>query len=76
MTSTTTLSNPYNPLARTTWHADGLRWIASVINTLADSIDREHNAPTLALEPTPEDKPIEEFLYDARFRVQHEMFLR
>ena len=69
-------SSPYTPVQRTAWHADGLRWIASVFTAAADRIDSPREAPELALQPTPEHKPFEDFLFDARFRVQNEMFLR
>ena len=68
--------SPYTPVQRTAWHADGLRWIASLFNAAADRIDGPGDTPELALQPTPEYKPFEEFLFDARFRVQNEMFLR
>ena len=67
---------PYTPVQRTAWQAEGLRWIASVFNAAADRIDSAPATPALALEPTPEYKPFEDFLFDARFRVQNEMFLR
>jgi hypothetical protein len=66
----------YTPVSGTAWHAEGLRWIASVFNAAADRIDAPREAPALALQPTREYKPVEEFLFDARFRVQNEMFLR
>ena len=70
------MTNTYTPTPRAAWHADGLRWIASVFNAAADRIDIARDTSALALEPTPEYKPVEEFLFDARFRVQNEMFLR
>ena len=66
----------YNAASRATWHAEGLRWIAGLITATADRIDRNHNTPPLPLEPTSEHKPFDEFLYDARFRVQNDIFLR
>jgi hypothetical protein len=69
-------TSPYTPVHRAAWHAEGLRWIASVFNAAADRIDVPHATPELALQPTPEYKPFEDFLFDARFRVQNEMFLR
>jgi hypothetical protein len=66
----------YTPVQRAAWQAEGLRWIASVFNAAADRIDSPREAPALALEQTPEHKPFEDFLFDARFRVQNEMFLR
>jgi hypothetical protein len=53
------------------WRADGLRWIAGVLHDAADSIERSQSAHYLAEEREPEYKPVEEFLYDARFRVQN-----
>jgi hypothetical protein len=53
------------------WHAEGLRWIADVLHDAADSIERSQSAHYLAEELVPEYKPVEEFLYDARFRVQN-----
>ena len=53
------------------WHADGLRWIADVLHDAADSIERSQSAHYLAEEQAPGYKPVEEFLYDARFRVQN-----
>ena len=31
--------------ANTTWHSDGLRWIAGVLTDLADFMDRMDSAP-------------------------------
>jgi len=53
------------------WHAEGLRWIAGVLHDAADSIERSQTAHYLAEEQAPGYKPVEEFLYDARFRVQN-----
>jgi hypothetical protein len=60
-----------NANATRLWHADGLRWIAGVLQDAADSIERSQSAHYLAEERAPEYKPVEEFLYDARFRVQN-----
>ncbi|QJR09893.1 hypothetical protein DSM104443_00944 [Usitatibacter rugosus] len=54
-----------------TWRAEGLRWIAGLLQDAADSIERSQSAHYLADERAPEYKPVEEFLYDARFRVQN-----
>lgn len=70
------MTTPYTPVQTAAWHAEGLRWIASLFNAAADRLDGPRDTPALALEQTPGYKPFEEFLYDARFRVQHEMFLR
>jgi hypothetical protein len=69
-------ATPYNPVQPAAWRAEGLRWIASLFIAAADRIDGSRDTPELALQPTPEYKPVEEFLFDARFRVQNEMFLR
>jgi hypothetical protein len=69
-------ASPYTAARNPAWHAEGLRWIASLFNAAADRLDTPREAPELALQPTPERKPFEEFLFDARFRVQNEMFLR
>ncbi|APV52192.1 hypothetical protein BWI17_22465 [Betaproteobacteria bacterium GR16-43] len=53
------------------WHAQGLRWIADLLHNAADSIERQQAAHYPADELSPEYKPVEEFLFDARFRVQN-----
>jgi hypothetical protein len=60
-----------NANQRTLWHAQGLRWIASVLHDAADSIERTQAAHYPAEELAPEYRPVEEFLFDARFRVQN-----
>ncbi len=66
----------YEPVNRVAWHAQGLRWIGDVFHAAADRIERAPETAALPLEPTREYKPFSEFLYDARFRVQHDIFLR
>ena len=60
-----------NAAQRPLWHAQGLRWIASLLHDAADSIERSQAAHYPADELPPEYKPVEEFLFDARFRVQN-----
>ena len=68
---------PYNAPRRAAWHVEGLRWIAGLFTSAADRLESTQETPVLALEPTPPQyRPFDEFLYDVRFRVQHEMFLR
>lgn len=51
--------------------SNALRWIANLLHDAADSIERTQSAHYLADEQAPQYKPVEEFLYDARFRVQN-----
>ena len=67
----------YDNVQRTpAWHSDGLRWIAGLLVAAADALERSQAAHALEAPPHPEYKPVDEFLYDVRFRVQHEIFLR
>ncbi|MBX3671817.1 MAG: hypothetical protein KF776_02470 [Burkholderiales bacterium] len=50
------------------WYASGLRWIASGLGALADSLD--HRTPASApLEPQPSPHAADELLLDARSRA-------
>ena len=54
-------------LSRTRWHAEGLRWIASLLASLADKLEP---APEAApLEPLPRRSPHDEALYELRNRL-------
>lgn len=60
----------YAPMDKAAWYADGLRWIGTVFIDAADALD--HPSLTSApLEPVPAYKPIDEFLYDVRFKMQN-----
>ena len=55
-------------LSRGTFYAEGLRWIASLLTSAADRLDRA--SPELApLEPMPRITPRDEALYDLRNRL-------
>jgi hypothetical protein len=54
--------------SRTAWHAEGLRWIAGVLQRAADALEQPGDGG-LPLEPTSLDYPVEEFLQDVRFRL-------
>jgi hypothetical protein len=55
---------------RRTWHAEGLRWIASLLTSLAERLERP--SPELApLEPMPRITPRDEALYDLRHRLNN-----
>jgi hypothetical protein len=64
----------YAPVSRATWYAEGLRWIGTVCNDAADRLERSNAPQALALEPTPPFKPVDEFLYDVRFRMQNSIY--
>ena len=49
--------------AKTSWYADGLRWVGSVLTTAADFIDRE------TPEPMPRHTSGEEILSETRNRL-------
>jgi hypothetical protein len=64
--------------AQSSWYADGLRWIASLISGAADHLDRVAFAP-LELEPPhrelPRDAlPSEDSLDDIRHRIQNRYY--
>ena len=53
---------------RSTWYADGLRWIASVITDTADYLDKA--APDAAsLDPMPRHTSFDEIVVDLRNRA-------
>ena len=55
-------------LQRSTWYADGLRWIASVIADTADYLDSP--APdTASLDPMPRHTSFDEIVGDMRNRA-------
>ncbi|QJR14067.1 hypothetical protein [Usitatibacter palustris] len=60
----------YATMNRSTWIADGLRWIGSVCESAADAIDRDAAYPQ-PLEPVPTRPAFEEYLYDVRFRIHN-----
>ena len=51
------------------WYTDGLRWIGSVFTGAADALDRNRQPEELPLEPGAVYRPIDEYLYDVRFRI-------
>jgi hypothetical protein len=55
-------------LARSTFYADGLRWIASLLTTLAERLDRRP-VELAPLEPMPRITPRDEALYELRNRL-------
>ena len=65
---------PYAPTNRATWYAEGLRWIGTVCNDAADALERSRTPQAEALEPTAPFKPVDEFLYDVRFRMQNSIY--
>lgn len=56
--------------SNSTWYSDGLRWIASLFDGAADSLDRAAAAP----EPRAEFLPYEEFISDVRHRIQNRYY--
>ena len=65
----------HEPAPREAWRAEGLRWISALWGDLGDASGQTPEASELALEPSPPYKPVDDFICDARFRVQHGMFL-
>ncbi len=63
-------------ISRAAWHTDGLRWIGSLFTGAADALDRNRAPIELPLEPGPRYRPIDEFLYDVRFRMDSGMAQR
>ena len=57
-------------LSRSTWYADGLRWIASLLSSLADRMERKP-VELAPLEPLPRITPRDEALYDLRHRLNN-----
>ena len=55
-------------LARGTFYAEGLRWIASLLTSAADRLERVAPEPA-PLEPAPPLTPRDEALYDLRNRL-------
>jgi hypothetical protein len=55
-------------LARSTFYADGLRWIASLLTALAERLDRRP-VELAPLEPMPRITPRDEALYELRNRL-------
>jgi hypothetical protein len=53
---------------RTTWYADGLRWIASVITDTADFFDRP-SPDAASLDPMPRHTSFDEIVADLRNRA-------
>lgn len=56
--------------SRSSWHAEGLRWIGSLFNAAAARLER---AP-IASEPRAELLPYEDFISDVRHRVQNRYY--
>ena len=55
-------------LSRGAFCADGLRWIASLLTTLAEQLERRPAEPA-PLEPLPRLTPRDEALYELRNRL-------
>jgi hypothetical protein len=54
----------------TSWHADGLRWIASLFTGAANLLER-NAAPPCEPDPARPARDPEEFLFDVRNRMQN-----
>jgi hypothetical protein len=60
---------------RASWHAEGLRWIASLILGAADYLERVSGDPQPPYEPLPPDLlPADDALDDIRARIQSRYF--
>lgn len=59
--------------SRSSWYAEGLRWIGSLFHGAADSLERAQRTP-IGSEPRAELLPYEEFISDVRHRVQNRYY--
>lgn len=55
-------------MTRNAWHADGLRWIASLLESAAVRLERPP-VELAPLEPMPRITPRDEALYELRHRL-------
>ncbi len=61
-------------LSRSAWYAEGLRWIGSLFIDAGNALDQARQHAGQPLEPELKARPIDEFLYDTRFRMQMRHF--
>ena len=56
------------------WHAEGLRWIASLFLGAAEYLERMSRAASPCEQPHIESLPVEDFIDNVRFRIQSRYF--